>query len=275
MGDTEYSLGKTLLKLENVCLEYDGVPVLKNINAEVRDIVVPGKVKGQVVGILGPSGCGKTSLFHIIAGLHKPTSGRVSVNGFDRAVRAGEVGVVAQSYPLFEHRSVLGNLMLGAMQKEHDSETAREKVMALLKEFELGDKFNLYPAQLSGGQRQRCAIIQQILCSEHFLLMDEPFSGLDLLMLEKTSELIQKVANMDELNTIIVVTHDITAAAAVADHLWLMGRDHDAKGDPLPGSHIVETYDLIERDLCWHPQIITQPRFVDFVREVKERFRSL
>ncbi len=105
--------------------------------------------------------------------------------------------------------------------------------------------------------------------------MDEPFSGLDLLMLEKTSELIQKVANMDELNTIIVVTPDITAASAVADHLWLMGRDHDARGNPLPGSHIVETYDLIERDLCWNPKIITQPRFVDFVREVKERFRTL
>ena len=105
--------------------------------------------------------------------------------------------------------------------------------------------------------------------------MDEPFSGLDLLMLEKTSELIQKVANMDELNTIIVVTHDITAAAAVADHLWLMGRDHDNAGNPLPGSHIVETYDLIERDLCWQPQIITQPKFMEFVREVKDRFRTL
>jgi len=275
MGDTEYSLGKTLLKLENVCLEYDGVPVLKNINAEVRDIVVPGKVKGQVVGILGPSGCGKTSLFHIIAGLHKPTSGRVSVNGFDRAVRAGEVGVVAQSYPLFEHRSVLGNLMLGATQKEHDSETAREKVMALLKEFELGDKFNLYPAQLSGGQRQRCAIIQQILCSEHFLLMDEPFSGLDLLMPEKTCELICKVADMDDLNTIIVVTHDVTAACSVADHLWLMGRDRDVNGALLPGSRIMKEYNLIERDLCWHPSIITTPKFTDFVREVKAEFRAL
>lgn len=132
-----------------------------------------------------------------------------------------------------------------------------------------------YPAQLSGGQRQRCAIIQQILCSDHFLLMDEPFSGLDLLMLEKTCELIQKVANMDELNTIIVVTHDVTAAASIADHIWLMGRDHDGKGSPLPGSHIVETYDLIERDLCWHPEIISQPRFMEFVREVKTRFRSL
>ena len=275
MGNTSYSLGKTLLKIENVCLEYDGRPVLKNVNGEVRDIIVPGRVQGQVVGFLGPSGCGKTSLFRIIAGLNQPTSGRVSVNGFDRPVRAGEVGVVSQSYPLFEHRTVLGNLMLGAKQKEKDSQVAHNKVMALLNEFGLEDKFSLYPAQLSGGQRQRCAIIQQILCSEHFLLMDEPFSGLDLLMLEKTCELITKVADMDDLNTIIVVTHDVTAACSVADHLWLMGRDSDSNGNKLPGSRIVKEYNLIERDLCWQPGIITTAPFMDFVREVKEEFRRL
>lgn len=275
MGNTAYSLGQTLLRIENVCLAYDGRPVLKNVNAEVRDIVVPGRVQGQVVGVLGPSGCGKTTLFRIIAGLNPPTSGRVTVNGFDRPVQAGEVGVVAQSYPLFEHRTVLGNMMLGAKQKEKNSQAAREKVMALLNEFGLADKFNLYPAQLSGGQRQRCAIIQQILCSEHFLLMDEPFSGLDLLMLEKTCELITKVADMDNLNTIIVVTHDVTAACSVADHLWLMGRDSDSNGNKIPGSRIVKEYNLIERDLCWKPGIITTAPFTDFVREVKEEFRRL
>jgi polar amino acid transport system ATP-binding protein/sulfate transport system ATP-binding protein len=275
MAGASYSLGKTLLKIDNVSLEYDGRPVLRDVNAEVRDIIVPGRVQGQVVGFLGPSGCGKTSLFRIIAGLNAPTSGRVTVNSFDRPVRAGEVGVVSQSYPLFEHRSVLGNLMLAAMRKEKDSRVAHDKVMAFLKEFGVEDKFNLYPAQLSGGQRQRCAIIQQILCSEHFLLMDEPFSGLDLLMLEKTCELITKVADMDDLNTIIVVTHDVTAACSVADHLWLMGRDSDSNGNKLPGSRIVKEYNLIERDLCWQPDIITRPQFTDFVREVKEEFRRL
>ena len=271
----ECSYGQTLLHVQDVSLEYDGRPILKHVSAEIKDIIVPGRVQGQVVGFLGPSGIGKTQLFRIIAGLNKPTSGRVTINGMDRPVLPGEVGVVAQDYPLFEHRTVMSNLLLAARQKEGDEKTAHEKVLQYLSDFELTDKARLYPVQLSGGQRQRCAIIQQILCSDHFLLMDEPFSGLDLLMLEKTSELIQKVANMHELNTIIVVTHDITAAAAVADHLWLMGRDHDEHGKPLPGSHIVETYDLVARDLCWHPQIITQPRFMDFVREVKERFRSL
>jgi polar amino acid transport system ATP-binding protein/sulfate transport system ATP-binding protein len=275
MAIASYSFGNTLLKIDNVSLEYDGRPVLSGVTAEVKDIIVPGKVIGQVVGILGPSGCGKTSLFRIIAGLNKPTSGRVTVNGSDRPVMAGEVGVVAQTYPLFEHRTVLGNLMLAARRKEKDEKVAHDKVMEFLREFGLEDKFNLYPAQLSGGQRQRCAIIQQILCSEHFLLMDEPFSGLDLIMLEKTCELIAKVANMDDLNTIIVVTHDVTAACSVADHLWLMGHAPGEDGNLLPGSRIVKQYNLIDRDLCWQPGIITTARFTDFVREVKEEFRRL
>ena len=72
MAAPSYSLGKTLLKIDNVCLEYDGSPVLSGVTAEVRDIIVPGRVQGQVVGILGPSGCGKTTLFRIIAGLLSP-----------------------------------------------------------------------------------------------------------------------------------------------------------------------------------------------------------
>lgn len=275
MATPNYTLGKTLLRVENVCLEYEGRPILKNVNAEVKDIVVPGRVTGQIVGFLGPSGCGKTSLFRIIAGLDKPTSGRVTLNGDDRAVTPGEVGVVAQSYPLFEHRTVLSNLLLAAKQKEKDAKVAHDKVMSFLREFEIADKHNLYPCQLSGGQRQRCAIIQQILCSNNFLLMDEPFSGLDMLMLERTCELIAKVANMDELNTIIVVTHDVTAACSVADHIWLMGRDTDAAGNKIQGSRIVKEYNLIDRDLCWQPGILTTPKFMDFVREVKEDFRKL
>ncbi len=86
------------------------------------------------------------------------------------------MGVVAQSYPLFPHRTILGNLMLAATRVEKDRTRAKEKVMAYLTEFELADKVYMYPASLSGGQRQRIAIIQQLLCDNHYLLMDEPFS---------------------------------------------------------------------------------------------------
>lgn len=271
---TNYQLGKSLLKIKDICLEYDGKPVLKNVNAEIKDIIRTSG-KGQIVGFLGPSGIGKTQLFRIIAGLNTPTSGMVSINGSEDQVLAGQVGVVAQNYPLFEHRTVLSNLILSALQNEKNYKSAREKVLEYLNEFDLADRAYCYPAQLSGGQRQRCAIIQQALCSEHFLLMDEPFSGLDLLMLEKTCSLLSKLANKDELNTIIVVTHDIAAAASISDHLWLMGRDTGEDGQKIPGSRIVKEYNLMDRDLAWHPEITRTAKFSDFVREVKEEFKNL
>jgi polar amino acid transport system ATP-binding protein/sulfate transport system ATP-binding protein len=266
------------MKLENVCLEYDGRPILKNINAEIKDIRRPGQISGQMIGILGPSGIGKTQLFRVIAGLNQPTSGRVVLNGFDRPVIAGEVGVVSQSYPLFAHRTVLSNLMLAARHKEKDRKTAHDKVMEMLNLFELADKKSLYPAQLSGGQRQRIAIVQQILCSEHFLLMDEPFSGLDIIMEDKTLQLIMQVANMDDLNTVIVVTHDISAVASICDHIWVLGRDRDEQGNIIPGSYIKKDYDLIERGLCWaqwQHNAAVDPVLSEFIREVKAEFVNL
>src|SRR6266403_3300239 len=270
-----YTYGKTLLKVEDVSLEYDGRPILKHVSAEIKVIICTDHVQGQVVGFLGPSGIGKTQLFRIIAGLNKPTSGQVLVNSTLTPVKAGMVGVVAQNYPLFENRTIFSNLLLAASQMEKSHEAAHEKVLKYLRRLEMLDQSQLYPAQISGGQRQRVAIAQQLLCSEHFLLMDEPFSGLDVVMEAKVCELINEIACLDELNTIIVVTHDVTAAATVADHLWLMGRDRDASGNAVPGARIQETYDLIERDMCWHPEITNSPKFLEFVREVKERFQTL
>lgn len=269
-----YEYKETLLKIENLTLKYGDKTVLDNVNAEIRDIIITGRVTGQVVGFLGPSGCGKTTLFRVIAGLLPATAGKVTISG-NHEVKIGDVGVVAQNYPLFENRTVLSNLMLAARQKEKDLKAATAKVEEYLVQFDLWDRRHAYPAELSGGQRQRTSILQQILCSQHFLLLDEPFSGLDMLMVEKTSKLIQAVADMDELNTIIICTHDIPAAAAVSDHLWLMGRQKDEAGKPTGGARIVENYDLAARDLCWHPGILTTEPFTAFVREVRERFRSL
>ena len=270
-----YKYADPILKVDNVSLSYDDKVILREVNAEIRDVVREGCVQGQVVGFLGPSGIGKTQLFRIIAGLNHPTSGQVLCGAAMTPVQPGMVGVVAQSYPLFENRTIFSNLMLAARQREKTRDAAHEKVMGYLRRLDMEDKASQYPAQISGGQRQRIAIAQQLLCSDHFLLMDEPFSGLDVVMEAKVCELIIEIAGLDELNTIIVVTHDVTAAATVSDHMWLMGRDRDEKGEIIPGARIQETYDLIERDLCWHPDITSSPRFVEFVTEVKERFKTL
>lgn len=263
-----YTENEVLLHIEDVTKEYNGRLVLKKVNGVIRDIKVPGMVKGQVVAVIGPSGCGKTTLFRAMAGLEAPTGGRVVLDGTDRAVRAGEVGVVAQNYPLFDHRTVVSNLMLAA-RKSYPEKEAHDKVVGYLADFGLSEVAHRYPAKLSGGQRQRVAILQQILSCKHFLLMDEPFSGLDPIAKRKAELLVRQIADLDELNTIVLVTHDIAAAVSVADHIWALGRDHDAQGNPIPGAYIVENYNLLDMTLADEIQSAA------FIKQLTERFATL
>ncbi|HSG40400.1 MAG TPA: ATP-binding cassette domain-containing protein, partial [Thermoanaerobaculia bacterium] len=170
---------------------------------------------------------------------------------------------------------VLGNLMVAGRKAGLSRDAAREKAMGFLTRFGMEDKAKNYPPQLSGGQRQRVAIAQQFMCSENLLLLDEPFSGLDPMAIDRVCELLNEVACMHELNTIIVVTHDISAALEVADTIWLMGRDRDAEGKIIPGARIQESYNLIERGLAWRDGVTTTPEFLLTMREIRTRFPSL
>jgi polar amino acid transport system ATP-binding protein/sulfate transport system ATP-binding protein len=270
-----HEFGATLLKAKDVGLTLGGNPILRDVNLEIRDLNRPGMVTGQVVGLLGPSGIGKTRFFRILAGLDQPDRGSVLIGEKGVPVERGMVGVVAQSYPLFQHRTVLGNLMVARGQAALPASAARDRAMGFLKRFKLEDRAHLYPSQLSGGQRQRVAIAQQFMCSEHFLLMDEPFSGLDPIAVDNVSTLIQEVACLHELNTIVLVTHDIPAAIEVADTLVLMGRDRDASGRIIPGARIQATYDLIERGLAFQKGITTRPEFLELLGEILGKFPSL
>jgi ABC-type nitrate/sulfonate/bicarbonate transport system ATPase subunit len=263
----------TLIKIEGMHAERGDRLVLRDIDACVVDLVRPDVAdQGQVIGVLGPSGAGKTTLLRVLAGLDAPSRGQVRIGEPLQPVRAGMVGVVFQNYPLFEHRSVLGNLVVAARRTGPGGEA---RARALLDRFGLGDRADAWPGELSGGQRQRVAILQQLLCGHTYLVMDEPFSGLDPLSKHNACELIAEVARMDERNTIVIVTHDIREAVKVSDTLWLIGRDVGPSGEPVPGNRIVQTYDLVERDLAWQPGIERTPQFDAFVREVEDRFRTL
>lgn len=265
-----------LLKIDNVSLNRDdGTLVLRDVNAEIYNIRQTGYTRGQVVGFLGPSGIGKTTLFEIMAGLLQPTTGSVAINNEKTPVRAGQVGVVSQHYLLFDHRTVLANLVVAGKQAGMTYESARKKAKEILGRFGMQDRMNHYPAQLSGGQRQRVAIAQQLMCSEHFLLMDEPFSGLDVIAKDTVCQLISEVSSMDELNTIIVVTHDIQSALRISDHIWLMGRDRDETGAFKPGARIMTEYNLIDLGLAWHSEIDQMPEFTNCLREITAQFRNL
>ena len=275
MNQIQYEYRETLLKVENVSVAYDGVPILRDVNIEVKNLYRPGMTQGQVVGLLGPSGVGKTTLFRILAGLNEPDSGRVLVTGQQKPVERGMVGVVAQNYPLFAHRTVMGNLVVAGRQAGLSSTQSRDKATNLLQRFGIGEHGGKYPTQLSGGQRQRVAIAQQFMCSEGFLLMDEPFSGLDLLAQERVIHFIEEMATLDEVGTFILVTHDISAAIEVADTLWIMGRDRDEKGQPIPGARIQANYNLIERGLCYQENITTMPEYIQLRAEIHDVFHRL
>src|SRR5215467_5678000 len=264
-----------LLKACGVSLTLGNNVILRDLDLEIRDLWRPDCVTGQVVGLLGPSGIGKTRLFRLLSGIDKPEKGTVTIGPKGIPVQRGMVGVVAQNYPLFEHRTVAGNLELAARAAGCSSSAAAEKSAEYLKRFGLEDRADLYPCQLSGGQRQRVAIAQQFLCSEHFVLMDEPFSGLDLIAVDEVSKMIREVADGDELNTVIVVTHDIQAAAAVADTIWLLGRDRDEHGKIIPGAKVKATYNLVERGLAWREGVADTPECMDLVREIRAVFPTL
>jgi ABC-type nitrate/sulfonate/bicarbonate transport system ATPase subunit len=262
-----YTKEQVLLSIRDVSLHFGTKIVLNNVNVSVQDIVRPDIEQGQVVCFLGPSGIGKTRLSRLIAGLDKPTSGVIHLSD-DQPTQAGKVGLVQQSYPLFHYMTARENLKVAAQMGQKGTPD-------LIKTYcdYLGIKdetLNLYPKQLSGGQRQRIAIIRQLLCSEHFIIMDEPFSGLDIKAKAAACTLIQKVAQLHTLNTIIVITHDVTEGMSVADTVWLMGVTPDQQG-----AHIIIEHDLAQKGFAWRPDIQHDPLFTEFVRQVKDEFLAV
>ncbi len=275
----EYGFDGTILRFDDVNIAFGENVVLRGVNYEIKNIVRPGMEQGQVVALLGPSGIGKTQLFRLAAGLEIPDAtitGSVVIGDEQKVpVRAGIVGVVAQSYPLFMHRKVLDNLVVAGRRAGLSVKAAKEKAMALLEGFGLRDRYDHWPAQLSGGQCQRVAIAQQLMCSEHVVLMDEPFSGLDPLMVDKVVALIQEISLLNEFNTTVVVTHEISAAVAVADHIIVLGRDRDGEGNFIPGAYIKHEFNLIDMGLAWEPDIRRLPKFATFCTELRDLFKEL
>jgi ABC-type nitrate/sulfonate/bicarbonate transport system ATPase subunit len=252
--------------------EYEkGVPVLKNIKQQIHNVTRPGVAQGQVVALLGPSGIGKSTLFELIAGLRKPTSGEIKAYNREKnallPVEAGMVGMVYQSYELYPFLSVKSQLELGA--KKGNLKDADAKINFYLDHFKLKEHVNKFPNELSGGQRQRLAIAQQLLCSNTILLMDEPFSGLDPLIKTNICELIESISQLDELQTIIIVSHDIEPTLSIADTVWLVGKQPDGSAT------IVETINMMERGLAWQKNIEEKPEFQQMVTYVTKRFWQL
>jgi len=262
---TEYTKKDTILNVSNINKSFDGKQVLRNVNLLVKDIVRPGITQGQVISLVGRSGSGKSTLFSLLAGLTKPDSGQILVNGNQKPVKTGEMGVVFQDYYIYYWRKVNKILQL-AIEKNTSikPEQRKEAIANIADQFDLTDHLLKWPCQLSGGQKQRVAIAEQILNGSNFMLLDEPFSGLDALMIDKTLSLLTKVSLSDELKTLIIVSHDLSNSIAISDTVFILGKEGENTG-----STIKHEIDLIERDLAWHIDIKNDPRFRETINEVK------
>lgn len=259
---TQHTKEEVLLQAANVQLTFDR-PILRDINFCIRNITRAGVLQGQVVTLIGRSGIGKTQLFKILSGLQSPTSGQVTINN-NKLVKAGDMGVIFQNYYLFEWRTVYQSLMLAAKKNKALFGIEKQTIEQYAEQFQLTGHLNLYPQQLSGGQRQRVSIMQQLLKGSNFILLDEPFSGLDVCMLDKVVELLLQVSLSDELKTLIIVSHDIDNSVAISDTVYILGNEPGKEG-----ATIKKEIDLIERDLAWQKNIKKERRFMETIEEIK------
>lgn len=203
-----------MIRVENLTMQLRGgghvVSILKGLNFEV-----PRK---QMVSIVGPSGSGKSTLLGLLAGLDKPTTGSIRLNGREITTwtesqlahfRRQNIGYLFQAFHLIPTLTALENVML-PMELSGDA-TAKDRARDLLEAVELQDRQHHYPTQLSGGEQQRVAVARAFVCRPPILLADEPTGNLDSATGQLVIDLLLRL-HRDQGSTLLLVTHDTALA---------------------------------------------------------------
>jgi len=199
--------------LENITKRFGKVTALDGVNLQIDD--------GEFIVLLGPSGSGKTTLMYLIAGIYRPTSGRILFDGKDvtnLSPKDRNVGLVFQNWALYPHMKVFENIAFPLTLKKMDKRTIQERVHQVASMLKIEALLERYPWQLSGGQQQRVAIARALVKQPQILLFDEPLSNLDaLLRIGVRTELKRLQKNLSI--TSVYVTHDQAEALAIADKI--------------------------------------------------------
>ena len=219
----QFRTTKIMIQLDSLTFGYHHTtPLFQNFDWRVS--------RGETWAILGSSGCGKTSLLYLLAGLQKPTSGIVEIDGEMLTRPRPRTGLILQDYGLLPWATVRDNAELGLRVRDfygpdeihapRDHQSA--DVTPWLTRLGLAEHADKFPSQLSGGQRQRAAIARTLALEPDLLLMDEPFSSLDAITREDLQNLTLSLCAEQNL-TLVVVTHAIEEAVALGRKILLLG----------------------------------------------------
>ncbi len=204
------------LRIRALRKEFDGAVAVDNVDLDVR--------RGELFALLGGSGCGKSTLLRMLAGLEKPTAGRVELDGMDITsipAHLRPVNMMFQSYALFPHMSVEDNIAFGLKQERRDADEIRARVDALLDLVHMRSFAGRKPHQLSGGQQQRVALARSLAKNPRLLLLDEPMAALDKkLRMQMQLEIVDIIEEVGV--TCVMVTHDQDEAMSMAGRIAIM-----------------------------------------------------
>jgi ABC-type nitrate/sulfonate/bicarbonate transport system ATPase subunit len=191
--------------------------------------------EGSFVSVIGPSGCGKSTLFNVIAGLQKPSSGVVLIDGEEATGTIGRAGYMMQKDLLLPWRTVIDNVILGMEIKGVPRQRARAIARPLLARYGLGGFEDSYPRQLSGGMRQRAGLLRTLLLDSDIVLLDEPFGALDAQTKGTMQEWLLQLWG-DFRKTVFFITHDVEEAVYLADEILVMSARPGRIVDRIPVS---------------------------------------
>jgi ABC-type nitrate/sulfonate/bicarbonate transport system ATPase subunit len=254
----EHQYKETLLYVENISVQYDGVTIIKDINLIEKDVIRNShECTGQVIAIIGRSGRGKSTFLKALTGLVKPQTGKVLIKDFSstvpetaKSVKEGDIGFVDQKYTLFRHKTVYQTLKFALRKTKLTPDEKEAKIAQYLLEWGLEKFKDKYPNELSGGQRQRTAIIEQLFSSDQLIVMDEPFSGLDVGNIVDVKKSFDLLCSTSDYNTVIFTTHDLELAIELAQSIYVIGYP-TVNGELQSYGTIVAHYDLREMKLAW------------------------